>query len=361
MTSDLANVSAVWPIARITIGDRTRKKLGDIDSLMRSIEAVGLLHPVVVRSDGHLVAGFRRLKALERLGFVETEVTIANTVDDELLALTAERDENTCREPFTTAEVHTIASRLLKLERPAAKKRQQEHGGTAPGRKSTSGESPEVNGATGRKPEAMERVAAAVGVGRKKLEQIEAVHKAAEETPALASVLASMESEDKVLPAFEIATEWTAGQRKELAKLWQWGWENSQIVKFAKALDRIPDEERSQARALVIGDAATLTPKLGIQTMDNVAGMPAKKRAKLYELHASDDRRDRDAAISMASGNPPAPDPRLAPVIMMTQDLKRFAKLWPDEPASKNMLRAAELLGKVAEELRTAMADRTQT
>jgi hypothetical protein len=39
-------------IADIIIGIRHRRGLGDIDSLARSIAEVGLLHPVVIRSDG---------------------------------------------------------------------------------------------------------------------------------------------------------------------------------------------------------------------------------------------------------------------------------------------------------------------
>ncbi len=52
--------------------DPLRQDLGDIESLCRSIEAVGLLQPIVVRSSGEhfeVVAGNRRLEACRRLGW----------------------------------------------------------------------------------------------------------------------------------------------------------------------------------------------------------------------------------------------------------------------------------------------------
>jgi ParB-like chromosome segregation protein Spo0J len=63
-------------IADIIIGIRHRRGLGDIDSLARSIAEVGLLHPVVIRSDGVLIAGERRLAACKALGWSEVPVRI---------------------------------------------------------------------------------------------------------------------------------------------------------------------------------------------------------------------------------------------------------------------------------------------
>jgi len=86
----------------ITIGDRFRKDLGDMDALVASIESVGLLHPIVVMADdaSHvtLVAGERRLRACERLGWERIPVRMLPAGVD---LLRAERDENEVREPFT--------------------------------------------------------------------------------------------------------------------------------------------------------------------------------------------------------------------------------------------------------------------
>jgi ParB family transcriptional regulator, chromosome partitioning protein len=63
------------PIAAIRVGKRHRKDLGDIRSLARSIQEIGLLHPVVIRPDGKLIAGERRLGALKLLGWTKVPVT----------------------------------------------------------------------------------------------------------------------------------------------------------------------------------------------------------------------------------------------------------------------------------------------
>jgi hypothetical protein len=51
----------------IKVGERSRVHAGDVESLASSIADVGLLHPIVVTPDYRLVAGWRRLQAIERL------------------------------------------------------------------------------------------------------------------------------------------------------------------------------------------------------------------------------------------------------------------------------------------------------
>jgi ParB family chromosome partitioning protein len=69
-------VSQKLPLQAIQIGERHRKDMGDIERLARSIRDVGLLHPIVVTSKGHLVAGARRLEACRFLGWKKIPVTI---------------------------------------------------------------------------------------------------------------------------------------------------------------------------------------------------------------------------------------------------------------------------------------------
>jgi ParB family chromosome partitioning protein len=55
----------MMPIANIRVGERHRKDMGDLDGLAASIaEFGGLLQPIVVRPDGTLIAGERRLRAI---------------------------------------------------------------------------------------------------------------------------------------------------------------------------------------------------------------------------------------------------------------------------------------------------------
>ena len=64
------------PITAIRVGKRHRKDLGDIRSLARSIQEIGLLHPVVIRPDRKLITGERRLRALKLLGWKKVPVTV---------------------------------------------------------------------------------------------------------------------------------------------------------------------------------------------------------------------------------------------------------------------------------------------
>jgi ParB/RepB/Spo0J family partition protein len=62
-------------IRKIKVRNRYRKSLGDIESLAANIKELGLLHPIVVRPDGRLIAGERRMAACIRLGWKSVPVT----------------------------------------------------------------------------------------------------------------------------------------------------------------------------------------------------------------------------------------------------------------------------------------------
>jgi ParB family chromosome partitioning protein len=67
---------AMMPIAKIKIGKRTRKDLGDVEWLAESIEDLGLLHPITVDEGGYMQAGARRLAACKLLGRTEIAVIV---------------------------------------------------------------------------------------------------------------------------------------------------------------------------------------------------------------------------------------------------------------------------------------------
>lgn len=100
----------------IEVVDRHRWDLGDIDALARSIEAVGLLHPVVVTPTGRLVAGGRRIAAYHRLGRESIPVTVAASLDSAAALLEAERDENTCRLDMKPTEKVALGRALEALK-----------------------------------------------------------------------------------------------------------------------------------------------------------------------------------------------------------------------------------------------------
>jgi ParB family chromosome partitioning protein len=84
------------PITKIRVRNRYRKKLGDIESLATSIKELGLLHPIVVRPDGRLIAGERRLAACKRLGWKTVPVTYVNLKE----VVRGEFAENAYRKDF---------------------------------------------------------------------------------------------------------------------------------------------------------------------------------------------------------------------------------------------------------------------
>lgn len=186
------------PVADISCNNRHRKSLGDIKSLAESIKRVGLLHPIVVDGKNCLIAGARRLEAFLDLNRDTIPAYVVTHLNDAKSLLEAERDENTCRLDFTPSEAVAMGRALEELERPKAKERQKDHGGTAPGRKNTGENFTQVKGKT------REIVGEAIGMSGPTYQRAKAVVAAAEYDPEeFGPVLEEMDRTGKVLPAFE--------------------------------------------------------------------------------------------------------------------------------------------------------------
>jgi N6-adenosine-specific RNA methylase IME4 len=169
----LAEHAAALPIDRIIVGERHRRDPGDIAGLAASIAEVGLLQPIAVTFDGHLIAGERRLRAVRLLGWKTIPYTPIPINLDQIVR--GEFAENACRKDFTLSEAVAIKRALEPLEKAAAKERQRE-GGRAGGK--ASGNLPQAS--TGR---AADKAAKATGMARRTLEWAEAVVDAAEAEP----------------------------------------------------------------------------------------------------------------------------------------------------------------------------------
>ncbi len=95
-------------VDEIIVGERYRQQVGDLTSLKESMEAVGLLHPIVVTETPEgkykLIAGLRRLEAWKVTGLkmVECHVIIIQDLRR------AEIDENQVREDFTFKDKFAI-------------------------------------------------------------------------------------------------------------------------------------------------------------------------------------------------------------------------------------------------------------
>jgi len=97
-------------ISDIKIGDRFRKDFGNIKDLAKSIEELGLLHPIVLDESKNLVAGFRRIKAFEHLG--RNKIPFSTIFIDDIKK--GEVKENTDRKDFTPTEIIAIKRHIEK-------------------------------------------------------------------------------------------------------------------------------------------------------------------------------------------------------------------------------------------------------
>jgi ParB family transcriptional regulator, chromosome partitioning protein len=112
-------------IRKIKDRNRYRKSLGDIESLAVNIKELGLLHPIVVRPDGRLIAGERRLAACKRLGWKSVPVTYVDLKE----VVRGEFAENAFRKDFLPSEIEAIRRAIEPYERAAAKERQRKRSG----------------------------------------------------------------------------------------------------------------------------------------------------------------------------------------------------------------------------------------
>jgi hypothetical protein len=180
-------------INKIRVRGRFRKNLGDFNSLAASIEEVGLLHPIVVRADGRLIAGERRLAACKKLNWKSVPVTVVDLRE----VIRGEFAENAHRKDFLPSEIDAIRRALLPLEKAAAKERQRRHGGTAPGRKKHLGQ---VSRSDGR---VRDKIAGFAGISGRTLEKIQAIVESAEQHPRrLGQLVADMDRSGRIDAAY---------------------------------------------------------------------------------------------------------------------------------------------------------------
>jgi N6-adenosine-specific RNA methylase IME4 len=159
---------ATLSVAAIRIGERHRRDMGDVAGLAASMAELGLLQPIVVRPDGTLIAGERRLRAAQELGWTQIPVTVV----DLAAVVRGEFAENAVRKDFTLSEAVAIKRALEPLERAAAKEQQGTCTDKHPGKLPTSS-----------KGRAADKAAKATGMARRTLEKAEAIVDAAEAEP----------------------------------------------------------------------------------------------------------------------------------------------------------------------------------
>lgn len=107
------------------------RELGSVDELAKSIQAVGLLQPIVVDVFGRLVAGRHRLEAARKLDWKTIRALVIG-FDDDLHRELAELDENLVRNDVTALERVKLMDRRKQIYEtlyPATRH------GAAPGKK----------------------------------------------------------------------------------------------------------------------------------------------------------------------------------------------------------------------------------
>lgn len=185
-----------------------------MDSLIASIDEIGLLQPIVVDTSGGLLAGRRRLVAVKSLDWSSVPCYVAKGLDDALGRLFAERDENTCRKDFAITEAVSLGLALEKLEKPKAKKRRKETQGRP---LKTGGNLPPVDS----KGKTRDKVAPAVGMSPRTYEKAKAVVESGD-----AELIAEMDKGKvdgvfrKLLGKRRVAEEQVAAKKTRSSRQW---------------------------------------------------------------------------------------------------------------------------------------------
>jgi hypothetical protein len=192
------------PITDVIVGERYRRDLGDIDELARSIEEVGLLHPIVIRPDGTLIAGKRRLEAGKALGWQSIPVNVVDLAE----IVRGEFAENAYRKGFLPSEIYEIWRALEPIEKAAAEERQKatrfgNGGGNFPPPGTDKGKT-------------RDKVAAFALVSGRHLEKLKAVMDAAEADPRFLPLVERMDRTGHVDGVYRQLR--TAQQAEELRK-----------------------------------------------------------------------------------------------------------------------------------------------
>jgi ParB family chromosome partitioning protein len=112
-------------VESIIVGRRHRQDHGDLAPLMESIRRNGLLQPITITLDGHLICGARRLAALKLLGVKTVNVWVRSGISDRLGELLAEQDENVLHKPLTQLEAAALYRELKTLLAEDAARRQE--------------------------------------------------------------------------------------------------------------------------------------------------------------------------------------------------------------------------------------------
>lgn len=100
---------AKMKISEIKVNSKYLRLDSDVELLAKSIEQVGLIHPLSVNENNELIAGGRRYSAIKTLGWDEVEVTVVEKSDleQELISI----DENLVRKALSKVQFEECLNR----------------------------------------------------------------------------------------------------------------------------------------------------------------------------------------------------------------------------------------------------------
>ncbi len=89
-------------LEEIQVNSKYLRVKSNVDDLVKSIEKVGLINPLVINGENELLAGGRRYTALKKMGATEAEVVVVDCgeLEQELISI----DENLIRVPLSDVE-----------------------------------------------------------------------------------------------------------------------------------------------------------------------------------------------------------------------------------------------------------------
>ena len=270
-------------IADINVGDRLREEHGDITGLAKSIERFGLLHPIVVDDRMRLVAGERRLRACQLLGWQDTLVReLGELSDAELREI--ELEENLQRKDLTPYERSRTRVELAETAAAVDLANYAQNLTT----NQTRGHPIE--------PGSTRRVAERIGVS--------------------------------------ISTMRTAKMHVETADAYPFmqkpDWKQYHVLEAGELLRRIPDDDHDMVAALI--DQPAIPPPDALKMLAHLAEMGTEDRHRVFALQMSADPRDRALALTLAARQPAMPDPRLILIQSAIREIRKAADAFPNDP-----------------------------
>jgi len=206
-------------IEAIRVEGRHRSELGDIAALAEDIKTNGLIHAIALTLDNRLIAGERRLRALQLLGETTVPVRYLENINEVADIFRAERSENTQRKDMLPSELASLGAALAELEKPKAAARKSQAAGQPRGAKGAS-----VSPHPGMLSElvdgkASELIGDALGISQASYERLSAVHavstddsQSPEERERAQKALDEMDRTNTVKPVYE---RWRAGEAIE--------------------------------------------------------------------------------------------------------------------------------------------------